>query len=323
MKRRAFIAGLSAALVPPLAARGQTRKPNPKIGLMFTGTRETTRRIGYAEDFRAGLRAQGLIDGETVNVEIRYGEFHPERLPALAAELADLPVDVLVGAAESFDAMRGTTATLPVVSAGTCDPIATGVAERLAHPGGRFTGIGEFASEYTSKRFELLKRTVPGLSRLGLMLMRKDLATISSPAEAAARALELELRIYAIDETSDYEPAMAEIATWGGGLAVGDGGKFSSEATPICALALKHRLPSVSGSPFPPAGMMLGYGSDVHWQFRRAAYFVARILEGAKPGEIPFERPPRFLTKINLKTAATLGIEIPPDVLAAADEVIE
>ncbi len=290
---------------------------------MFTGTPETTQRIGYADDFRAGLREQGLIDGETASVEIRYGEFHPERLPALAAELANLPVDVLVGAAESFDAMRRASATTPVVSAGTYDPIAMGVAESLAHPGGRFTGIGEFASEYTSKRFELLKRTVPNLRRLGLLLMRKDIAPISSPAEAAARALGLELRIYTIDETADYESAMAEIAAWGGGLAVGDGGKFTSEAATICALALQHRLPSVSGSAFPPAGMMLGYGSDVHWQFRRAAYFVARILEGVKPGDIPFERPPRFLTKVNLKTAAALEIEIPPAVLAAADEVIE
>ena len=320
MRRREFLAGLGGLAFNPARARDRV----PRVGLIFASTPDFVGKLGLVEDLRAGLKEQGYVDGQNVVVEIRYGERRPERLPALTAELVNLPVDVLVGAGEIFEVEMRASATLPVVSAGTrLDLVALGVIQSFAHPGGHVTGIGIYGAEQLAKRLELLARCVAGLRKVGLLLYAQNLPPLAELTETAAREFNVELRSFVLEGAQDFGPPIQEIADWGGALMLADASRFTAFMADIAALALKYRLPSVGASEFAAAGIMLGFGSDPRWQYRRAAAFVAKILDGVNPGDLPFERPTRYLTKVNLKSAAALGVTIPPDVLTAADEVIE
>jgi putative tryptophan/tyrosine transport system substrate-binding protein len=320
MRRRDFLIASGAASAWPLLARADEAKRIPKVGMLWLSSPEVLQKLGYIDDFPPALKDLGYIEGKNYVLEMRFAERRLDRLPSRAAELINLPVDVIVAAREPLLAAIAAKTTLPIVAIGLADPVGLGVAESLAHPGGHVTGIALFDDEMQVKRLELLTRVVPGLRSVGLLAVRLYMPQALKQVAGFASSANIEIRPIVADGPSEYEPAIAEAAGSIGALLVYDSTTAQVDAATIQAAAIKHRLPTTSGADF---GALLGYGHDIHWALRQAAGFVAKILGGAKPGDLPFERPTHFRTVVNLRIAKALGIEIPPDVLAAADELIE
>jgi len=324
MKRREFIAligGTAAAW--PLAARAQSAY---RIGVL-----ETTSAALNAANFdalRQGLRQHGYIEGQNLVIEYRSADGRAERFPDLAAELVRLNVDLIVtrGTPAIF-AAKNATKTIPVVMAASGDPLGAGVVAGLARPGGNVTGLSAFVTELQAKRLELLREMVPRIDRIAALL------NMSSPAEppqweetkAAARTLAIEPQLLDVRKPEDlgraFETAIRQRAD---ALVVGMNVLTQANRRPIADLATKHRLPAIYASrEFVDAGGLVVLGVSYPDLYRRAATYVDKILKGAKPADLPIEQPTKFELIINLKTAKALGLEIPPTVLARADEVIE
>jgi putative tryptophan/tyrosine transport system substrate-binding protein len=326
MRRRQFLATLGAAATWPLVARAQPTAP-ARIGLLLLNTAEEEKRQGVDEAFRTGLTDVGYVVGETAQIETRFGEGHLDRLPGLVAELVAARVDVIVSAGEGFYAAARTTHTTPVVAATVSgDLVAQGFAESLAHPGGNVTGSFIFGPEVLAKRFEALRQIVPGLKRAGVFLLRgyptnplflEGVATV-------AKVAGVELFPYEVYDVASYEAALDSARQSAvGGVVIAESAQFYGDGKIIAALAAARALPTVGPPRTARDGVLIGYGVDHLALVRRAAVFVDKILKGAKPGDIPIERASHFLTIVNLKTAASLGVEIPQTLLAAAAEVIE
>jgi len=317
------MAALSAAAAWPLASRAGRRVP--RIG--FLGPMPPRRAFRSVE---AGLRAFGYVPGETVEIESRFGDGdgQPERMARLASELVDLDVDVLVTWGPGVLGAHRATKTVPIVAATAGDLVALGLADSLDHPGGNVTGQTFFFEEMIVKRVELIKQAAPAMTSAGLLVLKEAtyVPLFLRAVEAPAEALGVAIKPIEVASASEGDDALSAIPSGSiGALVVTDQFPFlpTPAAGAIAAAAARRRLPAAGALSLARNGGLLGYGVDFLPMWRRSAAFVDEILKGAKAGDIPIERAVRFRTVINLKTARALGLDLPPTLLAAADEVIE
>ena len=325
--RREFITliGGAAATAWPLAAGAQQAGKVFRIG--FLGSPSAASLPERNEAFRAGLRALGYQEGRDIVIEYRWADGRLDQLPALAAELVRLKVDVIVThGIPGILAAKQATATIPIVMAVSGDAVASGLVSSIARPGGNVTGLTFFTPELAVKRLELLKENVPGLAEVGVLLNPAN--PISEPIlpamKVAAQSLKLELAQFAVRGPSEFEGSFAAMATRRiGAFVVLDDNMLITQAQAIANLALQRHLPSSGFTEFAVAGGLIGYGVSVPAMFHRAAAYVDKILKGARPGDLPIEQPTRFNLVINRKTADALGVTIPAQLYIFADEVIE
>ena len=325
--RRAFIGTVAGALLAaPLAAEAQQATKVPRIGYLGLNLATSPH---LAEAFRQGLRDLGYVEGRNAVIEYREAEGTFERLPALAAELVSLKVDLIVaGAYQATLAAKNATKTIPIIMVAVADPVRIGLIASLVRPGGNITGLTLLAgTEIVGKHLELLKEAVPNLSRV---------AVLSNPAnpmhvirlrevEVAGRSLRVQLQILKAQGPEEFASAFAAMTRERAGAlyVVGDP-MFVSHRRRLAELAAKSRLPAVYElKDHAEAGGLMVYGPSTLDMYRRAATYVDKILKGAKPGDLPIEQPTKFELVINLKTAKALGLTIPPSLLQRADQVIE
>jgi putative ABC transport system substrate-binding protein len=326
MNRRENVLALLALSAAPITALArQARREIPRIGFLISET--LSGQASRIDALRAGLREHGYVEGETLVVELRTANGDYGRLPALAAELVRLEVDVIVtfGVKAAVAAKRA-TASIPLVIPATADPVASGLVTSLARPDGNITGSAIFGLELMAKRLELLKEVVPRIARMAVLVNPVN-ASVGPSLEAlrsTSRALRVELRIIEVRTPGEIESAFARSANVNAdAMMVQQDTLFSANHGRIAELAARKRIPSVGNKEYAEAGGLIGYGANDAELYRRGAYFVDRILKGARPRDLPFERPTRFELVINMKTAKTLGLEIPQSVLVGADRVIE
>jgi putative ABC transport system substrate-binding protein len=326
MRRREFIAILGGAAVAwPVAARAQQRTKLPTIGLLGSTTPsvESQRIAGFVQR----LRELGWVEGRDIAVEYRWAEGRSQRFAEIAAEFAQLKVDVIVtqGTA-AIIAAKEATSIIPIVFAAANDPVGTGLVLSLARPGGNVTGLSIQAPDLAAKRLELLREVIPGFNSLAIM------GNVGSPgtvlemheAQATASALGLKIATLEIRRAEDIAPAFEALKGRAEALYVCVEPLVNTNRVQINTLALGARLPTMYGlREYVEAGGLISYGPNVPDLYRRAAGFVDKILRGTKPGDLPVEQPIKFELVINLKTAKALGLTIPPMLLARADEVIE
>jgi putative tryptophan/tyrosine transport system substrate-binding protein len=329
-RRRFLLTSLAGALAAPLTAEAQQAGRRWRIGYLSLVSGNLERYKPWLAAFRDGLRELGYIEGENVIIEQRYAAGQVERLPALAAELVRLKVDILVAAsAGSAFAAKKVTSTVPIVFMGEPDPIGTGLVASLARPGGNTTGLADAHADLLPKRLELLKQLVPSASRVGVLWNPSNASTTPQlkTIQAAAPALGLTIFPVAVKGPGreDLDRAFATIGKdrLGGLLVVGDP-TLGNHSHRIAELAIAHRLPT-SGTHrgWAEGGLLMSYGTDFVALFRHGAVLVDKILKGATPATLPVEQPTKFELAINLKTAKALGLTIPPSLLARADQVIE
>jgi putative ABC transport system substrate-binding protein len=295
-------------------------------------------RIGYLraekplevdiEAFRQGLRERGYVEGKNIVVEYRWADGNEERLRSLVAELIRLKVDLIVTSAPAAtQAAKEATTTSPVVMVLVADPVAFGFVNSLAHPGGNITGFAFLLPEISGKRLELLKETVPKLSRVAVLWNAANpyKETDLKAVQPVADALKVAVHTFRVREPNGFDAAFkAATKLRAEGLLTLDDPFTLANRTRITDLALTYKLPAVYAvSPFVDAGGLMYYGPDRVDQNRRAAIYVDKILKGAKPADLPVEQPTKFEFVINLKTAKQIGVTIPPNVLARADKVIK
>ena len=294
----------------------------PRIGYIAPTGPENT---NYAA-FLRGLRDLGYIEGKNILVEYRSMEGNRDRIPSLVAELVQLKVDILVSPnAPTILAAKQATRTIAIVMVVNTDPVASGLVDSLAHPGGNITGITRLTRDLSGKRLEVLKEVFPGISRVGVLEDADALVKAFKDYDAAGRALKIQLQSLEVrGPNPDLEGAFqAAVKTHVRALIATQTTVLVPYPEKIADLAIKHRLPLMfESSRTVEAGGLLSYSSNEPENFKRAAYYVDRILKGAKPAELPVEQPTKFEFVINLKTAKTLGLTIPPDVLARANKII-
>jgi putative ABC transport system substrate-binding protein len=328
--RRAFLGRLVGGLfAAPLAASAQQPAKVARIG--FLATTNVAANPHLQEAFLQGLRDLGYVEGRNVVIEYRDAEGKLERLPALAAELVALRVDVIVapGTPQAL-AVKQATRTLPIVFAVAGDPVGSGLVTSLARPGGNVTGLSSVTSDLVGKCLEQLTQAVPGVSRVAVLWQpggfgeraEKDM---QKAAELAGRTLGVRLQFVEARRPADIDRAFSDMtrARAGALTVLGGGTMLFAERRRLVDLAAKNRLPA--GYPwrdFVDAGGLMSYGANFPDLYRRAATYVDKILKGAKPGDLPVEQPTKFELVINLKTAKALGLTIPQSVLGRADEVI-
>ena len=328
-----FILGLALALLAaPLAVEAQQDGKMHRIAYVHFPDRLTVTSLAGLELFRQALREHGWIEGKNYALETRLGASE-DRLPEVSAQVVREKFDLIV-VTNTFAAMaaRDATTTIPIVMAGTCDPVECGVVGSLAHPEGNVTGITIVTSAVAGKRVEFLKEAVPGLKRVAALTYGHDTFCVRrawmSQTEATARALGIALQTTSVDpgmSAEQWDVAFAALKGDGvGAVTVMEGTIFVLHAPQIAAAALKHGLPTVFAFRAQAvAGGLMSYGANTATMWKRGAYFVDRVLRGAKPGDLPVEQPTEVELTINLKTAKALGITIPPSLLMLADELIE
>jgi putative tryptophan/tyrosine transport system substrate-binding protein len=331
MNRRAFLSILSGGLLAaPLAAEAQQPTKIARIGYLSPNLATSPH---LREAFRQGLRDLGYVEGRNLVIEYRDAEGRFERIPALAAELVALKVDVIVtegGNTAVPVAAKQATRTLPIVFASASDPVASGLVTSLARPGDNVTGLSSFTTELVGKRLELLTQSVPGVGQIAVLWLpgalgeRTDKEMLTG-AEVAARGLGVRLQFVEARAPADFDRAFSDMTkARAGALTLLPSNLFRREHRRLLDLAARHRLPAVyPWRDFVDAGGLMSYGASLTDSSRRAATYVDKILKGAKPGDLPVEQPTKFELVINLKTARTLALTIPPSVLSRADQVIE
>jgi putative ABC transport system substrate-binding protein len=307
-------------------AEAQQAKKVPRIG--FLGATSLSGESARIEAFRQGLRELGYVEDKNIVIEYRWAEGKFDRLPALAAELVRLKVDVIVtGGATSTRAAKELTIAIPIVMAQVHDPIGTGFVASLARPGGNITGLSTLAPEISGKRVELFKEIIPRLSRiavLGTSTNNPGNAQSLKETEVAAAGFGVQVQYLDVPSPKDIEIAF-RAATRGraDALLLLGSPVFQAQRKQIVELALKRRVPAMYPNPeFVGDGGLMNYGVSITDLHRRAATYVDKILKGAKPADLPVEQPTKFELVINLKTAKQIGLTIPPNVLARADRVI-
>jgi putative tryptophan/tyrosine transport system substrate-binding protein len=327
MKRRDFITLLGGVATGwPLAARAQQSQKAPRIGVLLPGT--PTSFAVRANAFLEGLRDLGYVEGKTIAIEWKWAEDKIERFPELAAELVRANVDVIVtGGTSAATALKSATKTVPIVMAIIGDPVAAGLVESLGRPGGNATGFSIIAPEVGTKRLELLKEIVPDAFSVAVMLNPNNPQSRIELKEMQVAARTLGLQLHSIQITSEavLDEAFAALtkAVPQGLILLTDPILFSQRKR-IVELANNSRLPAMYFfQEFVKEGGLMSYGPSDADLFRRSAVYVDRILKGTRPSDLPVEQPTKFDLFINLKTAKALGLEIPPTLLARADEVIE
>ena len=326
MDRRAFLATILGLLGAPLRVQAQGSGKIPRVG--YTFARVSSEDQPVWDVMRQGLRELGYVEGQNIALEVRWAEGRYERLPELVAELIRLEVDVLVvGTTPGALAAKSATRTIPVVMYAVGDPVGSGLVTSLAHPGGNLTGLSLFNKEVSGKRLEILKQSLPSISRVAVLRNPRNPihAVFWKETQAAARTLGLQLQAINIYGPEDFDEAFAAaVRGHADGLLGFDDSLTLGYRTRLVALAAKRRLPTMFGlREFPDAGGLMSYGPSNFDMYRRTAIYVDKILKGAKPADLPVEQPEKFELVINLKTARTLGLSIPPSLLARADQVIE
>jgi ABC-type uncharacterized transport system substrate-binding protein len=315
------------AVFYPRCAPVEAQQPTkvPRIGYLSTVSPSVNR--ARIEALRQGLRELGYTEGKNIIIEWRYADAKLDRLPALAADLVRLKVDIIVTAAPPpTRAAKTATATIPIVMAFDDDPVANGFVASLARPGGNITGLSTLAPEISGKQIELLKEIVPRLSSVAVLGTSTvpQYAQVSKEIKVAAKAFGLKVQQLDIVHAGDIETAFQEASRsrTDAILVLGSPVLFSQRKR-ILDLALKSRLPATYSRPeYVESGGLMTYGPNINDLFRRAATYVDKILKGAKPADLPVEQPTKFELVINLKTAKQIGLTIPPSVLARADRVI-
>ena len=328
--RRKLVAAFGAgAFAPPMALApfSSFAQQPPKVWRIgFMGTGSAVQMTSRVEALRRGLSDLGYVEGKNIVIEYRYADGKSERYPILAAELVRLNVDVLATHAQGTAAAQRATRTIPIVTAATNDLVALGLVPSLARPGGNLTGGIFFADELAAKRIELLKETIPGLTRVALLLAANNVANpiLLDVIAPTVKHLKLTMQQILVQEDANFESAFADMAKQrAGAAAIPDTPLFMWNAKTVAALALKHRLPLCGTPELAEAGGMLGYGVHIPAMFYRAAYFIDKILKGAKPGDIPIEQAAKFDCVVNLKTAKAIGVKIPGSIMIRATKVIE
>jgi putative ABC transport system substrate-binding protein len=300
------------------SADGQQPTNMPRIGYVATTAPDTPNNLA----FRRGLRDFGYIEGKNILVEERYAEGKADRLPKLVAELLQLKVDILVSpVTAAIRAAKESTKTIPIVMVIADDPVATGLVESLARPGGNITGLTRLTQELNGKRLELLKEVLPTASRVGVLLVAGF--AVVKEYEAAAHALKIQLQSLEVRPPNPDLEGVFRDAVKGRASALIATRALVGYRKQIADLAIKNRLALISeGSDFVVAGGVMSYAAIDTENYRRAAYYVDKILKGTKPADLPVEQPTKFELVINLKTARQIGLTIPANVLARADRVI-
>ena len=327
MDRRAFIGTLAGSLLAaPLAAEGQQAGKVYRIG--FLGNSTEALEANLVGPFREGLRERGYVEGRDLTIEYRWAEGAYERFPALIAELIALKSDIIVTAGTPAAlAVKRTTTTIPVVMAAVGDPIGTGLVKSLARPGGNLTGLVAIAPDLEGKRLELLTQIVPKLSSVAFLGNPANPIHVTSEkqASAAAKALHLKVVFYPVRAEGEFDHAFqAIVGQRSGALVMLADRLFLHHRARIVEFTARHRLPAVYAySELVQAGGLMSFGPSYPEMHRRAAYFVDRILKGARATDLPMEQPSKFELILNLRTARTLGLVIPQEVLQRADHVIE
>ncbi len=322
MDRRGFILAMAGGLLAaPLVAEGQEAGKVARIGMMSASSSP------LVEAFMQGLRELGYVEGRNVSIEYRWTEGRDERLPGLVADLVRLKVDVIVAASQAAVAAKQATTAIPIVMPIITDPVRLGLVGSLARPGGNATGLATQNDELPGKWMELVKEILPKVSRVAILLHPTyDGGVQLRASEAAARSLGVRVQVVNVERPDDFGTAFAEVQrNRAQALIVSSSGLFYVHRTRLVEFAAKHRLPTIyHQSEFVVvSGGLMSYGPDFRDLFRRAATYVDKILKGAKPGDLPVERPTKFELVINLKTAKALGLTIPPSLLQRADQVIE
>jgi putative tryptophan/tyrosine transport system substrate-binding protein len=323
VKRREFITMLGGAAVAwPVAARGQQKLPT--IGVL--GTASASAWGPWTAALAKRLRELGWIEGRTIVIEYRWADGRSERFAEIAAEFVRLKVDVILTSGAAVLAAKQATSVIPIVFAAANDPLGTGAVASLARPGGNATGLSAQQSDLVSKRLELLREVVPGFRQLGIM------ANVGYPAavlemdevQGTARTFGFEVAKLEIRRPEDIAPAFEALKGPAEVLYVCSDPLVNSNRIRINTLALVARLPTIYAQrEYVEAGGLMSYGPNFADLFRRSAELVDKVLRGTKPADIPVEQPTKFEFVINLKTAKALGLDVPPMLLARADEVIE
>ena len=316
-----IIAGILVAVV----AQAQQSKV-PRIGIITTGFPAVLQHL--LEGFKEGLRERGYVEGQNIHLELRYGEGKADQLPIFAAELVDLKVDVIVAMPNSaIDAVRKATQTIPIVMPIGSDPVGIGFAASLARPGGNITGLSAYSPELNGKRLELLKETVPKLSRVALLMSPNvpGNAIDLKETELAAQSLRLRSQLFEVRGSADLGSifkSMTKARSEALMVYPGQPTLFANRKQ-IVDLAAKHRLPAMYPlADYVNGGGLISYGVNNLDLFRRAATYVDKILKGTKPADIPIEQPIKFEFVINLRAAKQIGLTVPPNLLVRADRVI-
>lgn len=326
VSRRALLATGLAMLLGPRGARAQPAPKVARVGVLASSTE-----AAFAENvqvFRKALHELGWVEGRNLSLEVRYAAEGYFRLPALAAELVGLKVDVIFAlASPAIRAAKQATTAIPIVMETLGDAVSTGLVQSLARPGGNVTGLSGFAPELTGKQLELLREILPGAVRIAFLVNGANTATtvVIRATESAAARLGVQLHVMKVRQPGELDAAFEAIArARSDALVVAVDPMFSGQRRRIVELAARHRLPATYGSDvFPEVGGLLSYGQHPGERFRRAAVYVDRILKGASPGDLPVEQPSTFQLLLNLRTARSLGLELPPSVRLRADRVIE
>ena len=329
MKKVGWSSILGVVLLLAVEVMAQAQQPTkvPRIGFLTTGFPVTIAHL--LEGFKQGLREHGYVEGQNVILEVRYGEAKAERLPILAAELARLKVDVIIALPNSaIEAVKHATQTIPIVMPIGSDPVGVGFIDSLARPAGNITGLSAYSPELNGKRLELLKETVPKLSRVALLMSPKipGNAIDLKETEVAARSLQLRIQLFELQESTDLEGLFKTmIKERAEALIVFPGQPtLFANRKQVVELAAKNRLPAMYPlADYVAAGGLTSYGVNNRDLFRRAAAYVDKILKGAKPADLPVEQPMTFEFIINLKAAKQIGLTIPPNVLVRANRVIK
>ena len=326
MKRRALLLVLGGAIAWPLTAPAQ-QKATPVIGYLGTGSPGPN--APQLAAFRQGLSETGYVEGQNVAIEYRWAEGHYDRLPALAAELVGRKVDVIVstGGTPTALAAKSATLTIPIVFRASSDPVGEGLVASLARPGGNLTGVSMLIDELTPKRLELLSELVPQAKVIALLVNPNNPATenVMRDVKEAARVKGLQLPILKANSESEIDAAFASLVELHAGalVVVGDA-FFSNRREQLLALASRHAVPAIyPWLNFAADGGLICYGIDNIAVFRQLGIHAAKILNGAKPADLPIQQPTKFELVINLKTAEALGLIVPQSILARANEVIE
>ncbi len=327
-RRKLLIALGASALTVPLSSFSQQQGKIWRIGFLVLRARPDSLDSTYLGAFPRGMRELGYVEGKNLVIEWRFADGKIDRLPGLAAELAQLKVDVIVTAgSQATSAAQKANGTIPIVMGTVGDPVGSGFVKSLAHPGGNITGLSELAVDISSKLLEMLLSVVPKLSRVAVLINPTNSyhAAILSNTQAAAQIVGLKVLPVKAQTPQEIENAFSSMAKENvGAVIITIDSIFNQQQRQISELAVKHHLPSIVAiQQYVEAGCLMSYGASLAGNLLRAATYVDKIFKGAKPGDLPVEQPTKFELAINMKTAKALGIKIPNSILVRADRVIE
>jgi putative tryptophan/tyrosine transport system substrate-binding protein len=330
MKRAAMPSILVAVVLLAVALIAEAQQPKKVHRIGYLSAATPARESARSEAIRLALRERGHIEGQNIAIEYRYVEEKADRAPELAAELVRLKVDIIVvaGGTSQVQAAKNATKTIPIVmTGGGDDPVEAGLIESLAHPAGNITGLTTLNRELGGKRLELLKEAVPKLARVAVLYEeanRPSVLEVKEVLPVAARALGLTLRSWEVRAADGFDQVFTALnKDRPHGLVVTGGTLMLANLKRIAAFTLKSRLPSIGYREYVATGGLMSYGADQADSYRRVAYYVDRILKGAKPADLPVEQPTKFELVINLKTAKQIGLTIPQSMLYRTDKVIK